>query len=80
MKMYGRVEGKLHASLTSAIFTRVIFTVDLPIASLIEVRVEVFWGVTPCSVVVGYQRFGGPWCLHLQASALKFSLVRNSNF
>jgi hypothetical protein len=22
--------------------------------------------VTPCSVVVGYQRFGGPRCFHLQ--------------
>jgi len=24
------------------------------------------WVVTPCSVVVGNQRFGGPRCLHLQ--------------
>jgi len=23
--------------------------------------------VTPCKVVVGYRRFGGQWCLHLQA-------------
>jgi hypothetical protein len=23
-------------------------------------QLEVFWVVTPCSVVVGYQRFGGP--------------------
>jgi hypothetical protein len=29
-------------------------------------QVEVFWGVTQCSVVVGYQRFGAPCCLHLQ--------------
>jgi len=29
-------------------------------------RVEVFWVVTQCSVVVGYQRFGGPCFLHLQ--------------
>jgi hypothetical protein len=28
-------------------------------------QVEVFWVVTPCSVVVGYQRFRGPCCLHL---------------
>jgi hypothetical protein len=28
--------------------------------------VEVFWVVTPCSDVVGYQRFGGTCCLHLQ--------------
>jgi hypothetical protein len=29
-------------------------------------QVEFFWILTPCSVVVGYQRFGGPCCLHLQ--------------
>jgi hypothetical protein len=27
---------------------------------------ELFWVVMPCSVVVGYQRFGGPCCFHLQ--------------
>jgi hypothetical protein len=27
----------------------------------------VFWVVTPCSDAVGYQRFGGPCCLHLQS-------------
>jgi len=30
-----------------------------------KIKVEVFWLVTPCSVVVGYQRFRGPCCLHL---------------
>jgi hypothetical protein len=29
-------------------------------------QVEVLSVVTPCSVVVGYQRFGGSCCLHLQ--------------
>jgi len=24
------------------------------------------WFMTPCSNVIGYQRFGGPRCLHLQ--------------
>jgi len=24
-----------------------------------KMQVEVFWVVTPCSIVVGYQRFGG---------------------
>jgi len=38
-------------------------------------QAEVFWVVTPCSVVVGYQRFGGPRCLHLQGVAIQ----RNSN-
>jgi len=31
-------------------------------------HVEVFWIVTPCSIVVGYQRFRGPCCLHPQGS------------
>jgi len=29
-------------------------------------QVEVFWVVTPCSDVAGYQRFRGPCCIHLQ--------------
>jgi hypothetical protein len=32
-------------------------------------EVDVFWVVTPCSVAVGYQRFGEPCCLHLQGVA-----------
>jgi hypothetical protein len=31
----------------------------------VKIQVEVFWVVTPCSVVVGYRRFGGPCCIHL---------------
>jgi len=31
----------------------------------VKIQVEVFWVVTPCSVVVGNQRFGCPCCLHL---------------
>jgi len=30
------------------------------------IRVDVFCFVTYCSVVVGYQRFGRPFCLHLR--------------
>jgi len=29
-------------------------------------QVDILWVVTPCSFVVGYQRFRGPCCLHLQ--------------
>jgi len=29
-------------------------------------RVEVLWAATRCSVVVRYQRFWGPYCLHLR--------------
>jgi hypothetical protein len=31
-----------------------------------KIQVVVFGVVTPCSDVVGYQRFGGPCCVHLQ--------------
>jgi hypothetical protein len=32
----------------------------------VKIQVEVFWVLKPCSVVVAYQQFGGPCCLHLQ--------------
>jgi hypothetical protein len=35
-------------------------------ALIFQVQVEDFWVVTPCNDVVGYQRFEGPCCLHLQ--------------
>jgi len=34
-------------------------------------EVEVFWVVTPCSVVVGYQCFWGPSCLHCEDGGSK---------
>jgi hypothetical protein len=30
-----------------------------------NIQANVFWVVTPCSVVVGYRRFRDPCCLHL---------------
>jgi len=30
-------------------------------------QVEIFWFVTPCTVEIGYQLFGGPCCLYLQS-------------
>jgi len=32
-------------------------------------QVAVFSVVTPCTDVVGYRRFGGPCCLHLQGES-----------
>jgi hypothetical protein len=32
---------------------------------VIQIQVVVFWIMTPCSVMVGYQHFGGPSCFHL---------------
>jgi hypothetical protein len=36
----------------------------------VKIQVDVFWVVTSCGVVVGYQRFGGPCCLHLQGDVI----------
>jgi len=32
----------------------------------VKSQVKVFWVVASCSLAVGYRRFGGPRCLHLQ--------------
>jgi len=37
----------------------------------VKIEVQVFRVVMPCSVVVGYQHFGGPCCFHLKG--LKWS-------
>jgi len=39
---------------------------DFEVFTAVKIQVEVFWVVTSCSVVVGYQRFGEPCCLHLE--------------
>jgi len=41
--------------------TKITIQLCFEIISLFQV--EVFWVVTPCSAVVGHQRFRGPWCL-----------------
>jgi len=33
----------------------------------VKIQVAVFCVVTPCSVVVRYQCFGGPYCFHLHS-------------
>jgi hypothetical protein len=38
----------------------------------VKIQVEVFWVVTPCNVAVGYQRFEGPCCLHLQGEVKRW--------
>jgi hypothetical protein len=44
----------LHDLMTFRVFTAV------------KIQAEIFWAVTPGTVVVEYQRFGGHCCLHLQ--------------
>jgi hypothetical protein len=36
------------------------------VLTAVMLQVEVFWVVTPCNIVVGYQCFGGQRCLYLQ--------------
>jgi len=33
------------------------------------IKVKVFWVLTSCSAVLGYLRFRGPCCVHLQDEA-----------
>jgi len=50
--------------------------------TVVKIHIEVFWIVTSCSVVVGYQNFGGPCCLHLQDEVTLVSyhkLIRRHN-
>jgi len=43
----------------------------------VKIQVAVFLVVAPCSVVVRFQRFGGPCCLHLHFN-LKMEAARSS--
>jgi hypothetical protein len=37
--------------------------------------IVVFWVVTPCSLVDGYRRFGGTYCLYLLFSSLMIETI-----
>jgi hypothetical protein len=48
-----------------------------------KIQVEVFWDVTQCSVVIGHQHFGGPYCLHLHLEDLNLqcaTVTSNTTF
>jgi hypothetical protein len=47
----------------------------LPAEKLTVMQFEVCRFVTPCSFAVGYQRFRGPCCLHLQGEVLVFHRI-----
>jgi hypothetical protein len=40
--------------------------VKFEVFTAMKIHEATLWAVTPCSDVVGHQRFGGPYCLHLQ--------------
>jgi hypothetical protein len=41
----------------------------LPVESARKLFIVVFWVVTPCGLISGYQRFGETYHLHLQGDA-----------
>jgi hypothetical protein len=45
-------------------------TESFEVFTAVKIQIDVFWGVTPYRVVVGYQSFGEPFCLHLQRENL----------
>jgi hypothetical protein len=45
---------------------KLIVSTRLEVFTAMKIHVKFFWVVTLCSVVVGYQCFRGPCCLHLQ--------------
>jgi len=49
--------------------TTIVKFVRVEVLTAVKIQVEVFWVETPCSVVVGYRRFGVPCCLHLHYTA-----------
>jgi hypothetical protein len=50
---------------------------ELRFSRAIKMQVMVFLVMTPCNAVVGYQRFEGPCCLHLQGE-VKMEVGRSS--
>jgi hypothetical protein len=38
--------------------------VGFEVLTAVSTKMAVFWVVAPCSLVEGYQRFGGRCCLH----------------
>jgi hypothetical protein len=50
-------------AMTTAVRTRIDATFG--VFTAVKIQVDVFWVLTPCSVVVGYQRFRDPRYLHL---------------
>jgi hypothetical protein len=43
----------------------------------VKIQVDVYWVVAPRGVVVGYQRFGGVFCFHLQVEVTGTGTVMN---
>jgi len=44
---------------------------------VVKIQVEAFWMVTQCTILVGYQRFGGPRCPHPHPEHVCSEILRN---
>jgi hypothetical protein len=63
----------LETYLTSNLYT------GLELFTLMKFHITVFWIMTPCSYVVGYQCFGGLCCLHEDGSTFKILTFSESS-
>jgi ABC-type multidrug transport system fused ATPase/permease subunit len=45
-------------------FKRIIFCVVFEVLSAVNIKITVFWDVTPCNLANRYQYFGGTCCFH----------------
>jgi len=52
-----------------------VLDVRFEVFMVVKIQVEVFWVVTLCSIVVGYQCFRGPCCFHLQGEVFKLEVA-----
>jgi len=55
---------EIHFGLTTSCGT-LYHVARFEVFTTVKIQFVVFWLIAPCSVVVGYQSFGGPCCLHL---------------
>jgi hypothetical protein len=52
--------------LSNIIFSHLTPHVEELLENFSAIQVCVFWVLTPCTATVGYEGFGGPYCLHIQ--------------
>jgi len=45
------------------------------VSIVVKIQTAVFWVMMPCSVVVEYQYFRGPFCLHLSPYELNLNII-----
>jgi hypothetical protein len=65
-RMRGPNRGKVKGDWRKLIERKVINCGRYEVLTAVKMQIEVFWVVTPCDIVVGYQRFEGPGCLHFR--------------